>query len=188
MPRYVAFLRAINVGGRFIKMADLARHFETIGHSDVQTFIASGNVIFRSRARSASALAQAIADGLEPLLGYRSEAFVRGDAEVQTLAQRAAAQQVAHRAAVGPQGEVNVALLAQPLSPAQAAALEGLRTDLDDFTHSGSEVFWLCKSKQSDSKFSNALFERKLGAKTTIRRSSMLERLAEQLRTAAGKG
>ena len=188
MPRYVAFLRAINVGGRFVKMAVLAQHVESLGHADVQTFIASGNVIFRSRARSASALAQAIADGLEPLLGYRSEAFVPSDAEVQALAQRAAAQQAAHRAAVGPQGEVNVAFLSQPLSAAQAAALEGLRTELDHFTHSGSEVYWLCKSKQSDSKFSNALFERKLGAKTTIRRSSMLERLAEQLRTPAGKG
>lgn len=187
MPRYVAFLRAINVGGRFVKMADLAQHFQTLGHAEVQTFIASGNVIFRSRARSSNALAQALADGLEPLLAFRSEAFVRSDAEVQALAQRAAAQQVAHRAAVGPQGEVNVAMLAQPLSPAQIAAFEGLRTGLDDFTHSGSEVFWLCKSKQSDSKFSNALFERKLGAKTTIRRASMLERLAEQLRTPAGK-
>jgi uncharacterized protein (DUF1697 family) len=186
MPRYVAFLRAVNVGGRFVKMAELARHFEALGHGDVQTFIASGNVIFRSRARSATALAQALADGLEPLLGFRSEAFVRSDAELQALAQRAAAQQAAHRAAVGPQGEVNVALLTQPLSPAQAVALAGLRTELDNFVHSGSEVYWLCKSKQSDSKFSNALFERKLAAKTTIRRASMLERLANQLRGGSG--
>jgi uncharacterized protein (DUF1697 family) len=182
MPRYVAFLRAINVGGRFVKMADLAQHFRTLGHTDVQTFIASGNVIFRSRARSATTLAQALADGLEPLLGYRTEAFVRTDDELQALAARAAAQQVAHRARVGPQGEVNVALLKQPLSPTQAAALAGLRTELDDFAHSGCEVYWLCQSKQSDSKFSNALFERKLTTKTTFRRASMLERLAAQLR------
>ena len=188
MPRYVAFLRAVNVGGRFVKMADLARYFETLGHADVQTFIASGNVIFRSRGRSAGVLAQTLAAGLEPLLGFHTEAFVRSDAELQALAQRAAAQQVAHRAAVGPQGEVNVALLAQPLSAAQATALAGLRTELDDFVHSGSEVYWLCRSKQSDSTFSNAVFERKLGAKTTIRRAGMLERLAEQLHTEGGKG
>ena len=144
-------------------------------------------MVFRSRARSATALAAAIADGLEPLLGFRSEAFVRSEDELQLLAQRAAEQQALHRAAVGPQGEVNVALLTQPLSAAQATALAGLRTKLDDFAHDGTEVYWLCKSKQSDSTFSNAVFERKLAARTTIRRASMLERLATHLRGEAGR-
>lgn len=186
--RYIAFLRAINVGGRFVKMAELAQHFGALGHSDVETFIASGNVVFRSRTRSTTALAAAIADGLEPLLGFRSEVFVRSEDELQALAQRAAAQQASHRAAVGAQGEVNVALLTLPLTVAQATALAGLRTELDDFAHDGTEVYWLCKSKQSDSTFSNAVFERKLATKTTIRRASMLERLAASLRGAADKG
>ena len=54
--RYVAFLRAINVGGRVVKMDDLRRHFVSMGLSDVQTFIASGNVIFESPARSTARL------------------------------------------------------------------------------------------------------------------------------------
>ena len=186
--RCVAFLRAINVGGRIVKMADLARHFGTLGHTDVQTFIASGNVIFRSRSRSTTALAASIADGLEPLLGFRAEAFVRNEDELLALAQLAASRQASHRTAVGPQGEVNVALLALPLTPAQATALAGLRTELDEFAHNGTEVYWMCKRKQSDSTFSNAVFERKLQTKTTIRRASMLERLADHLRGGAGRG
>ena len=182
VPRYVAFLRAINVGGRFVKMAELAKHFGTLGHSDVETFIASGNVIFWSRSRSATALARSIEDGLEPLLGYRSQAFIRTDLELQALARRASSQQAAYRASVAPQGEVNVALMTLPLSPAQAVALAALRSELDDFSHSGTEVYWMCKSKQSDSKFSNAVFERKLATKATFRRTSMLERLAGHLR------
>ncbi len=47
MTRYVAFLRAINVGGRTVAMRELTRIFERLGFSDVGTFIASGNVIFR---------------------------------------------------------------------------------------------------------------------------------------------
>ena len=183
MPRCVVFLRAINVGGRFVKMADLAMHCTALGLTDVQTFIASGNVIFRSHTRSTSTLAKAIEDGLEPLLGFRSDAFVRTDNELHAIAQRAMSYQASFRASVAPQGEVNVAMLARPLSPMQVAALAGLRSDLDDFAHLGTEVYWLCKSKQSDSKFSNAVFERKLGAKATFRRSSMLERLAGQLRS-----
>ena len=180
--RCVAFLRAVNVGGRTVKMAALAQHFEALGHREVETFIASGNVIFRTQSRTTAALAAKIADGLEPLLGFRAEAFVRTEPEVQTLAARAAATQAVHRAAVGPQGEVNVALTTLPLTAAQATALAGLRTPLDRFEHNGTEVYWLCGSKQSDSSFSNAVFERRLGIRTTIRRASMLERLAAHLR------
>ncbi len=46
MPTYVAFLRAINVGGHNVKMEVLRALFEAQGYADVATFIASGNVIF----------------------------------------------------------------------------------------------------------------------------------------------
>lgn len=46
MPRFIAFLRAINVGGRNIKMDDLRALLEAMGLTNVETFIASGNVIF----------------------------------------------------------------------------------------------------------------------------------------------
>ena len=49
MPRYIAFLRAINVGGRHtVKMDFLRDFFESLGFSNVETFIASGNVVFDS--------------------------------------------------------------------------------------------------------------------------------------------
>ena len=51
MPvRYIAFLRAINVGGHTVRMEELRRLFERMGAAQVQTFIASGNVIFESAA------------------------------------------------------------------------------------------------------------------------------------------
>jgi uncharacterized protein (DUF1697 family) len=46
---HVAFLRAVNVGGRgVVKMADLQRAFETAGARDARTVIASGNVVFET--------------------------------------------------------------------------------------------------------------------------------------------
>lgn len=60
MPRYVAFLRAINVGGRTVKMDRLREIFESLGLGDVETFIASGNVIFRSRSTKPQALEKKI--------------------------------------------------------------------------------------------------------------------------------
>ena len=50
--KYVAFLRAINVGGHaIIKMTDLKKMFEFAGLENVQTYIQSGNVIFESEER-----------------------------------------------------------------------------------------------------------------------------------------
>ena len=49
MKKYIAFLRAINVGGTtIIKMSDLKRMFESFGLERVETYIQTGNVIFDS--------------------------------------------------------------------------------------------------------------------------------------------
>lgn len=53
MNTYVALLRGINVGGNNkIEMAKLKKTFESLGHSDVVTYINSGNVIFKTRKKS----------------------------------------------------------------------------------------------------------------------------------------
>ncbi len=180
MATVVAFLRAINVAGRFIRMAELAAHFEALELQDVGTYINSGNVLFTTRARNLAALAASIERGLEPRLGFRSEVFLRTTAEVQAIARTAAS----HHARLPTGGEVNVAFLAASLSPEQSAALEASRTDIDDFVHGEREVYWLCRGNQMDSRFSNAVMERRLRLRCTFRRVSMLARLSEQLRAA----
>jgi uncharacterized protein (DUF1697 family) len=176
----VAFLRAINVGGRFIKMASLASHFATLGLQDVSTYINSGNVLFKTRATNLARLSSTVESGLEPLLGFKSEVFLRIAGEVHAVAQQA----LDHRAVVPAEGEVNVAFLSAPLSPEQLAALQSLRTAIDDFKHTDREVYWLCHTNQMQSKFSNAAMERKLRVRCTFRRVSMLEKLSNQLRSA----
>ena len=56
MTRYIAFLRAINVGGRTVKMDELRTLFAAMGFAGVATFIASGNVIFAADHPDAAAL------------------------------------------------------------------------------------------------------------------------------------
>jgi uncharacterized protein (DUF1697 family) len=46
VSRLFAFLRAINVGGRTVRMERLRREFEFFGFPGVETFIASDNVVF----------------------------------------------------------------------------------------------------------------------------------------------
>jgi uncharacterized protein (DUF1697 family) len=180
VPQYVAFLRAINVTGRFIKMVDLAEHVRTLGHAHVSTHINSGNVLFQSRQLSTERLATAMEDGLEPLLGFRAEVFVRTVPQLQAIA----AQADALRSRIGPEGDINVAFLQRALTADDEAAIAPLRNTQDDFVCDGHELYWVCQSLQSKSKFSNAVLERKLRTRTTFRRGSMLQGLLSSLSTA----
>jgi uncharacterized protein (DUF1697 family) len=63
MPRQVALLRGINVGGnKMVPMAALRELFEELGHDDVKTYVNSGNVVFGGRKATAKKLEQAIED------------------------------------------------------------------------------------------------------------------------------
>lgn len=183
MPRHVAFLRAVNVGGRIVKMEALRACFESMGFTNVSTYIASGNVIFQARALSEAALARRIEAGLGPALGFEVPAFVRRADEVLALA-RYQPFTAAERAAAL---DLNVGFLAAPLTAAQGRALADLATAFDAFQVHGREVYWLCLGKQSESKFSNVAFERAVGARATFRRVSSVIKLAELL-TARPRG
>lgn len=178
MARHVVFLRAINVTGRFVKMAELAGHVQSLGLQGVQTFINSGNVLFSAPSGvSPQALTELIQSGLQARLGFFSEAFVRSAEQVKALAQRTAAL-APH---VPPEGDLNVIFLPAALDGAQARTVQDLSTAIDRFDTQGPELLWLCHQRQSESTFSNALLERRLKLRCTLRRATMLQRLSAQL-------
>jgi uncharacterized protein (DUF1697 family) len=86
VTRYVAFLRAINVGGHTVKMEALRRLFEGLRFAAVSTFIASGNVVFETDEGDPVALEQLIERALHVALGYEVATFLRTDAEVALVA------------------------------------------------------------------------------------------------------
>jgi uncharacterized protein (DUF1697 family) len=77
MPRYVALLGGINVGGHRVAMSDLRALFESLGFASVSTFIASGNVVFDTAACDAPRLQTRIERRLGEALGYRVPASIR---------------------------------------------------------------------------------------------------------------
>ncbi|HKG53568.1 MAG TPA: DUF1697 domain-containing protein [Anaerolineales bacterium] len=85
MTKYIAFLRAINVGGHtIIKMTDRKQMFKSSGLGNVQTYIQSGNVIFESDEDDTPFL-EGIARQVESAWGYKTELFVRSIREVQSI-------------------------------------------------------------------------------------------------------
>lgn len=174
MPRLVAFLRAINVGGHTVTMAVLRRRFEQLGVTDVATFIASGNVVFRSRARDRAALTRRIEKHLRTELGYEVATFLRSDAEIASIAAYRPFPESRIRAA----GAFVVGFLAEPLDAAAQRTLTTFRTDIDDFHVHGRELYWLCVTQQSESTFSNVKLEKALTLRATFRGMNTIVRLA----------
>ncbi len=85
MPRYIAFLRAVNVGGRFVKMAELREALTAAGFDGVETHIQSGNVLVGSRRRSSPSVATELERCLGEWAGFDIPAIVRTPAEVTDL-------------------------------------------------------------------------------------------------------
>jgi len=84
MARYVALLGSINVGGNRLSMAELREAFEREGLEQVETVIASGNVLFEHEERPAEGLAEMLEWIIEDRFGFRSQVAVLGTAELRS--------------------------------------------------------------------------------------------------------
>ena len=174
MPRFIAFLRAINVGGHVVKMDRLCQLFESLGFSRVETFIASGNIVFETTAQDAKSLERKIENKLRQALDYPVATFIRTDAELADIANYKPFRQSDLDTAVA----LNIAFLADPLDDKSKQELMALRTDHDEFHVHGREIYWLSRRKQSESTISNAIFEKTLGRQSTLRGVSTVRKIA----------
>lgn len=77
MTAYIAFLRALNVGGRFAKMADLRTGLVHYGFAEVESYIQSGNLRLRSTLASVPEVELALEAALEELCGFTVSAIAR---------------------------------------------------------------------------------------------------------------
>lgn len=181
MQRYFAFLRAVNVGGHTVKMEVLRLQLEALGFSRVETFIASGNVIFESNLTDTLALESKIEAGLNSRLGFSISVFLRTFNELTAIAacQPFSAEDFARAAAF------NVAFLVQSPETAWIKRLNLLQNEIDQFEVIGREVYWLCRVRQSESKFSNAVLEKTLRQPATIRQMTTIQRLIEKYKVKA---
>jgi uncharacterized protein (DUF1697 family) len=174
MPRFVAFLRALNVGGRVVKMDMLKKHFTAMGFSEVETFIASGNVVFSSK--SAKGLDGKIAAALGRALGYEVRTFVRTIAELADAA--AHAPFTGKEVAACP--TYLVGFLSKELDSDAAKRLSALGTDADRFHVRGRDFWWLSRHRQSEPAISGRVLEKALGQPTTLRNVNTVRRIAER--------
>jgi uncharacterized protein (DUF1697 family) len=174
MVRHVAFLRAINVGGHTVKMSDLRASFVRLGFGDVETFIASGNVIFESGGADEAKLERVIERGLEADLGYPVETFIRSMVEVGEIVRR---DPFGDAGLDRDEWSVYVAFLGRRPTAEGAARLTDLATPDDRFAVVGREAWWVRHGGIGTSRFSGGLLEKTLGMPATVRGLPTLEKL-----------
>lgn len=79
--RYVALLRAVNVGGRKVTMKELKEAAEKLGYENCRTLVASGNLVFDTKKTPAAKLEAALEAAIEKTFGLFSEVMIRDPAE-----------------------------------------------------------------------------------------------------------
>jgi uncharacterized protein (DUF1697 family) len=173
--KYVAFLRAINVGGRVVKMDVLRRLFTSMGFSGVKTFIASGNVIFESPARNAVRLEASIEKELAKALGYPVAVFLRPAPELSALA--------AHPLVCGtevPEGcSLYVMFLRAEPAKETARKVASFSNDVDTLRVYERQVLWTVRGRTMDSTLSGAQLEKTLAMPATVRNATTVRKLAK---------
>jgi uncharacterized protein (DUF1697 family) len=174
--RHAAFLRGVNISGRVLKMDALRAHLTAIKLRDVETLIASGNVIFSSTSTNAAALEKRIEAKLEEALGYHVRTFVRSETEIAALAKLEPFTPARHKTAT-----VHlVGFIEAPLDTAAMKTLASWCSKESDLLARGRELFWLCQVGQGASELFRVPMEKRLGTSITWRNMNTVRRIADR--------
>ena len=177
--RYVALLRAVNVGGAKLPMAQLREVCAGLGWRAVETYIQSGNVVFESDA-SAPQLEKALEQAVERHFGLVRPVMVRS------------AQQWQAHAAGSPfpaqeRDQPKHLLLGIPKRPLAAGAAEALqeRGAAGEEVRQSADALWFWFPQGSGvSKLTPAAIDKAAGSPVTTRNWRTVRKLAEMLQRA----
>jgi uncharacterized protein (DUF1697 family) len=175
MPTHIGFLRAVNVGKRQFKTADLRAALEDAGYADVETHIQTGNIKITSPLRSTAK----VEDELEALFladrGFEVVAMVFTPAQLADLLAEAETLAQARK----PEYAQYVTLLKREPTKEQAAAVEALSGDGETFVVRGRAVHMLFDVPFGTSKTASQV-EKKAGVPGTNRNVTVLRAIVEK--------
>ena len=171
MATYVALLRGVNVGkAKRVPMADLRDVLAGLGCTDVVTLLNSGNAVFRSKARSTSGCAAAIARALAARFGFDVPVVVKSTPELSAI--------VAGNPLRFTEADHSRLLVAFVQEAAQLASLRGLDSLVvppEQFTVGRHGAYLLCASGLLESKAGAALLGKAGQAATTRNWATVLK-------------
>jgi len=138
MAVVISLLRGVNVGGHhMIKMDALRVLYESLGLRDAQTYVQSGNVVFKTQERNLVRLSKRIEDGIEQTFGFRPHVIVRTPSELRSVIAR---NPFAKRRGIEPNRLLVTFLAGDPSPEARDKALN-LKTDPEELRLDGREFY-----------------------------------------------
>ena len=161
MPTHLGFLRAVNVGKRQYRTADLRAALEGAGYSDVETYIQTGNIRIGSPVRSRAKITAELETLFLADRGFEVPTMVFSPAELKELVEEAAT--VPERP---PKQAHYVSLLKEPATAAVAKEAAALSLPGETVVVRGRAVHLLYDVPYGKAKLSNAKLERTVGPAT----------------------
>ena len=174
MATWVVLLRGINVGGaNRLAMADLRTLMTDLGHSEVSTYIQSGNIVMTSSRSDRATMADEISAGIEQAHGLAVSAMLRTPGELR-------AALAANPFSAEPEGSrVLITFLSGSPEPGDAATLEADRFAPDRFELLGAELYAHYPNGAGRSKMNLDYFEKRLRVRGTARNLNTVAKLIE---------
>jgi len=171
MARWIALLRAVNVGGRKFPMAELRQVLADAGYADVETHIQTGNVALSSPRKSQAVLESELERLLTADRGFSVDVIALTPAELSRI--------VADLDEVGPAAYGHyVSVLSTEPTAEQRAELERPRYEHERVVVRGRGVHLLYGVPYHEAKFSNLGVEKITGGAATNRNDRVLRAMA----------
>jgi uncharacterized protein (DUF1697 family) len=173
MANRIALLRGINIGPRQrVKMPELRALIEGLGHTDVETLVQSGNVVFTARAKPAT-LEKQLEEAIEAELGVDPKVVVR------TRDELAAAIEANPFEVPGNPKDLHVTFLAGKPDAHARKTLEDADLAPDELKFLGREIYILYNDGMGRSELAKQLGRAKLGVAATDRNWNTVTKLLE---------
>jgi len=178
MNQYVALLRGINVGGhRKIKMAELRSACKAIGLSEVQTYIQSGNIVFRSPKEDTESIAQEIKDAILTNFGHEVITFVIDRAAYERVI---ADNPFEEREDPDPK-KLHVCFLYEEVDTSLEAELQAVESNRDQVVLKPKVLYLYCPDGFGRTKYTDSIIKRILKTSGTTRNWRSVLKLQEML-------
>jgi len=176
MSRYLALLRAVNVGSNQVVMAELRELFAELGYGGVRTHLQTGNVVFTAGTADRTALAAAISAAIAERMGVTTTVLLRTRDELAAVLD---ADPFGARG-VDPARRYLTFLDAVP-DAGLVAALDPAYGAPDEYAVGDRVVYVHCPNGYGRTKLGNAYFERRLKVPATSRGFRVAAKLLDLL-------
>jgi uncharacterized protein (DUF1697 family) len=175
MPVMIALLRGINLAGHHkVKMEDLRKLCESLKLRNAQTYVQSGNLVFRTDEKDTVRLAKRMEDAIERKFGFRAGVVLRTTAELRDLIARSP---FGKRKGLEP-SKLNVTFLACDLAKDTCDQILQIKAEVEEIKLGRRELYVYFPDGMGRSKLT-AVLDRTLKKAGTVRNWNTVTKLLE---------